>query len=102
VLTITDRAAEALDTVVASAPNVPDTAGLRIARATGPDGEEGLALSLTDGPAPEDAVVDADRVPVFLEPEAAAMLDDKVLDAEVQGDHVGFLLREQEEEETAG
>jgi Fe-S cluster assembly iron-binding protein IscA len=95
VLTITDRAAEALDTVVSSAANTSDTTGLRIARATGPDGEEGLALSLTDGPAPEDAIVEGDRVPVFLEPEAAAMLDDKVLDAEVEGDHVGFMLRDQ-------
>jgi iron-sulfur cluster assembly protein len=100
VLTITDRAAEALDTVVSSAPNTSDATGLRISRATGPDGEEGLALALTDGPAPEDAVVENDRVPVFLEPEAAVMLDDKVLDAEVQGDQVGFMLRDQQDGES--
>lgn len=95
-LTITDRAAEAIDAVVASTPNAPDTAGLRIARATAPDGQEGLALSLADGPAAEDAVVEGAGAPVFVDPEAAEILDDKVLDAQMDGEHVGFMLREQD------
>jgi iron-sulfur cluster assembly protein len=100
-LTITDRAGEALDAVVASAPNASDRTGLRISRATTPDGQEGLALTLTDGPAPEDAVVESEHAPVFLEPEAADMLDDKVLDAEVQGDQVGFMLRDHRSDDGA-
>jgi iron-sulfur cluster assembly protein len=95
-LTITHEAAEAIDMVVHSASDAPDTAGLRIARGTSPDGQEGLALSVADRPEPDDAVVEAEGTPVFLESEAAAMLDDKVLDAQVQGDQVGFLLREQD------
>jgi iron-sulfur cluster assembly protein len=95
-LTITHEAAEAIDMVVHSAPEAPDTAGLRIARGTSPDGQEGLALSVADGPEPDDAIVEAEGTPVFLESEAAEMLDDKVLDAEMQGDQVGFLLREQD------
>jgi iron-sulfur cluster assembly protein len=95
VLTITHEAAEAIDSVVHSAPGAPDTAGLRITRGVAPDGQEGLALSVTDGPAAEDAVVEAEGTPVFLDQEAAALLDDKVLDARVEGGQIGFMLREQ-------
>ena len=96
-LTITHEAAEAIDMVVHSAPTTPDTAGLRIARGTSPEGEQGLALSVSDGPAPDDAVVEAEGTPVFLDAEAAALLDDKVLDAQVEGDRVGFVVRDQED-----
>jgi iron-sulfur cluster assembly protein len=92
VLTFTHEAAEAIDAVVHSAPNAPDGAGLRIARGVAPDGQEGLQLSVTDGPQPDDTVVQAEGTPVFLESTAAAMLDDKVLDASVEGDRVGFML----------
>jgi iron-sulfur cluster assembly protein len=96
VLTITHEAAEAIDAVVHSAPNAPDSAGLRIARGVTPDGQQGLQLAVTEGPGPDDAVVDAEGTNVFLEAEAAEMLDDKVLDARVEGEQVGFLLREQD------
>ncbi len=95
-LTITHEAAEAIDAVVHSGPDTPETAGLRIARATTPDGEEGLQLAVTSGPAADDAVVEAGGTPVFLDVEAAALLDDKVLDARVTGDEVGFLVRDQD------
>jgi len=95
VLTITHEAAEAIDSVVHSAPDAPDTAGLRIARGVAPDGEEGLSLSVTSGPAPDDAVLEAEGTPVFLDQEAADILDDKVLDARVEGGQIGFMLREQ-------
>jgi iron-sulfur cluster assembly protein len=101
VLTVTHEAAEAIDAVVHSAPNAPDTAGLRIARGVASDGQEGLELSVTDRPEPDDAVVEAEGTPVFLESTAAAMLDDKVLDATVEGEKVGFVLREQRDEPSA-
>ena len=100
-LTFTHEAAEAIDAVVHSAPNAPETAGLRIARGVSPDGQEGLELSVAGGPAPDDAVTEAEGTPVFLESEAAAMLDDKVLDAQVQGDQVGFTLRDRQDEASA-
>jgi iron-sulfur cluster assembly protein len=96
VLTITHEAAEAIDAVVHSEPNASETAGLRIARGVTPDGQQGLELSVADAPASEDAVMEAEGTPVYLDSEAAAMLDDKVLDAQVSGDRVGFLLREQD------
>jgi iron-sulfur cluster assembly protein len=101
VLTITHEAAEAIDAVVHSAPDAPHTAGLRIARGVTPDGQQGLELSVTDRPGPDDAVVEAEGTPVFLDSEAAELLDDKVLDAQVQGDQVGFMIREQDGDEPA-
>jgi iron-sulfur cluster assembly protein len=96
VLTITDTAAEALEAIVASDPQTADTAGLRIARGVTHDGQQALAMSIADVPEPSDQVVEGHRVPVFLEPEAAALLDDKQLDARIEGDQVGFLLMEQD------
>lgn len=94
-LTITQTAAEAIDTIVASAPDVPDTAGLRIAQGVGPDGRDALALSLVGAPEPDDQVIEAQNASVFLESETATLLDDKVLDARVEGGQVGFVLTEQ-------
>lgn len=94
-LTITQTAAEALDTIVASTPEAPDTAGLRIAQGLGSDGQAGLTLSLTETPEPTDAVVEGEGVPVFVAAEVAPALEDKILDAQVEGDQVGFMLAEQ-------
>jgi iron-sulfur cluster assembly protein len=101
VLTFTHEAAEAIDAVVHSAPDAPDSAGLRIARGVAPDGQEGLQLSVAGQPEPDDAVVEAEGTSVFLDSDAAAMLDDKVLDVRVDGEQVGFLLREQRDEPQA-
>jgi Fe-S cluster assembly iron-binding protein IscA len=46
-------------------------------------------------PAEGDQVVDEDGTRVFLEPAAASLLDDKVLDAEKHDDHFHFSLGEQ-------
>jgi iron-sulfur cluster assembly protein len=97
VLTITDTAAEALEAIVASDPQTADTAGLRITRGVSQDGRQALAMAIADVPEPTDQVVEGHRVPVFLEPEAATLLDDKQLDARIEGDQVGFLLLEQTE-----
>ena len=94
-LTMTQTAADALDAVVASA-SAPDGAGLRIARNAQPDGAGDLALTLVDEPQPTDQVVEAGGAAVFVEAEAAAYLDDKVLDAQVQDGQVGFMLAEQD------
>lgn len=94
-LTITHDAAAAIDAVVDSAPTESDSAGLRIARGVTPDGQPGLQLAVAEGPAEDDAIVPGEGTPVFLDAEAAAMLDDKVLDAKVEGGQVGFTLRDQ-------
>ena len=94
-LTITPSAAAAIENIVASASDVPDTGGLRIVHQPGPDGQAGFGLSLAAGPEPDDEVVEERSASIFMEPETATLLDDKVLDAAVDGERVGFMLAEQ-------
>jgi Fe-S cluster assembly iron-binding protein IscA len=95
VLAITENAAEAIQTIVASSPEVPEKGGLRIlARSEGE--QEKLELTIAAIPAEDDEVVEEHGAHVFLDPEAASYLDDKVLDARVEGNQVGFALKEQE------
>jgi Fe-S cluster assembly iron-binding protein IscA len=65
------------------------------------DSEQGLALelSLADGPKESEQVVQDQGANVFLEPELASYLDDKLLDAEVAENQVNFTLNEQDEDE---
>lgn len=93
-LAITDTAAEAIRGIVA-APELPDGAGLRIATQPG-DGPAGaLEVSVASVPADTDQVVDEDGARVFVEADAVALLDDKLLDAQIDGTRVGFTLSEQ-------
>jgi Fe-S cluster assembly iron-binding protein IscA len=77
-LAITDNAAEAIRSLSSQA-ELPDGGGLRIA-ATEP--EEGLELSLAEQPSGDDVVLSGAGVTVILEPGAAEVLDDKVLDVQ--------------------
>jgi iron-sulfur cluster assembly protein len=94
VLAITENAAEAIQTIVTSSPKAPEEAGLRIAASPGE--EERLELTIAAIPAEDDEVVEGHGAQVFLDPQAASYLDDKVLDAHVEGHQVGFELLEQE------
>ena len=93
-LAITDTAAEAIRGIVA-APEIPDGAGLRIA--TSPDEAQTGTLEVTvaEVPADSDQVVDEDGARVFVEEQAIPLLDDKLLDAQVEGTRVGFTLTRQ-------
>lgn len=92
-LTLTDTAAEAIRGIVA-APELPDGAGLRIA--TQPDAEQtALEVSVAESPAETDQVVAEAGARVFVEAEAVPLLDDKLLDAEIEGTRVGFMLSDQ-------
>ena len=96
-LALTQTAVEAIDAIVASAP-VPDTAGLRISPQVSPDGQPGLSISVVEQPQPDDQVVEpdgGDHTPVYIDAGAAPDLDDKVLDAQIDGNQVGFILAEQ-------
>jgi iron-sulfur cluster assembly protein len=93
VLAITEDAATAIDSIVASS-GLPQGAGLRITQELNPQsGQEGrtdLRLSVVESAEEGDEVLD--DVQIFLEPEAADFLDDKLLDADVEGDEVRFSL----------
>jgi Fe-S cluster assembly iron-binding protein IscA len=95
-LAITQAAAQVLESYVASADDLPDAGGVRIEQTSGEDGNASLSLSLASEPEPEDAIVEATTFSVFVEPRAAALLDDKVLDAEVKpSGQVGFVVATQ-------
>jgi iron-sulfur cluster assembly protein len=94
VLTITENAGAALDAVVA-AENVPEGAGVRISQGVGADGQPAVGLALAAAPEPGDAVVEEANVPVFVAADVADMLDNKILDAQVDGDQIAFRIGEQ-------
>ena len=93
-LTITDTAAEAIRGIVA-APEIPEGAGLRIA--TQPDsGAATLEVTVAERPDETDQIVSEAGARVFVEADAVPLLDDKLLDAQIEGTRVGFTLSEQD------
>jgi iron-sulfur cluster assembly protein len=91
VLTITENAEHALDAVVA-AENAPEGAGMRISQGVGADGQPAVGLALVPAPEPGDAVVEDAKVPVFVAADVADLLDDKILDAQLEGDLIAFRI----------
>jgi Fe-S cluster assembly iron-binding protein IscA len=84
-LTVTEAAAEAITALTSQSEG---DAGLRLAVQNAEGESAQLALSVAPEPAAGDSVLGAEEGPkVFLEPQAAALLDDKVLD--VQEDEAG-------------
>ena len=82
-LVLTESAAEVVKSVT-STPQTPGETGLRIV-SSAPEPEDPSALEVTAaaGPGENDQVIEAAGARVFLEPQAAAYLDDKVLDAQL-------------------
>ena len=96
-LTLTDNAVEAVKHIVSSSEEISETGGLRlVAEQTGM--QTNLGLSVVPLPAEDDEVIEEQGARVFLEPEAAALLDDKVLDASVEQNQVAFTIADQIEE----
>jgi iron-sulfur cluster assembly protein len=98
VLAISEDAAAAIRGIV-GASGVPEGAGLRITRELTTDAEgeprTDLRLSVVAAPQEGDEVLREERV--FVDPDAADLLDDKLLDADVVGDDVRFSLDVQAE-----
>lgn len=80
-LNLTSRAATEIRNL-ANRSNRPDTAGLRITS----DFPGSIKLSLVPAPEGDDSVVDASGARVFLDQQAAGVLDDKILDATTDND----------------
>ena len=82
-LVLTETAAEVVKSVT-STPQTPDGTGLRIvSSAPEPEDPGALRLAAAAGPGDNDQVIEAAGARVFVEPRAAAYLDDKVLDAQL-------------------
>jgi iron-sulfur cluster assembly protein len=98
VLAITEDAATAIDSIVTSS-GLPEGAGLRITQEmnvqSGGEARTDLRLSVVEAAEEGDEVLEDVRI--FLDPEAAEFLDDKLLDADVDGDDVRFSLDVQAE-----
>jgi iron-sulfur cluster assembly protein len=91
-LTLTENAEEAVRRLVANAPISEAVGGLRIAPGDPTADGTPLELTIVGSPEPEDQDAGASDAHVYLEPTAAEALDDKVLDAEIEGDDIGFTL----------
>jgi iron-sulfur cluster assembly protein len=79
-LTLTDTASTVVKTIVDQSP-ASETGGLRIQSTDQPEGR--FEVNVVTEPEATDSVVERDGARVFLEPGAAAVLDDKTLDAQV-------------------
>lgn len=89
---ITEDAATAIDSILASS-GLPEGAGLRITREVSAEGEEARTdLRLSPVEAAEEGDQVLEDVRIFLTPEAADFLDDKLLDADVDEGDVRFSL----------
>ena len=93
-LALTQNAVDAIQAIKASSDEVPDDAGLRISAESEAE-EASLHLAIVPAPAESDLVVEAEGEQVFLGPEVAGFLDDKILDAEVEEGRVNFALAPQ-------
>jgi iron-sulfur cluster assembly protein len=93
-LALTDSAVQAVRAIVSSSTETADTGGLRLV--TEQDGAVmNFQLSIAALPAEDDEVIEEQGARVFLEPAAASLLDDKVLDARVQDNEVAFAIADQ-------
>ena len=93
-LALTDNAVEAVKHIVSSSEEAPETAGLRlVAQQVGT--QASFQLNVAPLPAEDDEVIEERDARLFLEPTAASLLDDKVLDATVEQNRVAFTIVDQ-------
>ena len=90
---MTQEAAEAVKRIM-SQPEVPDGAVLRFAaeehRGNGGGPMRERHVELVTRPEPSDVI--AEEIPISVVPNSIDFLDDKVLDAEIEGSQVEFKL----------
>jgi hypothetical protein len=99
VLELTPAAAQVVTTII-SQQELPETGGVRITSEEGQAAADGsgptrdIRLSVVELPEGDDEQVEG--APIYVEPGATAeLLDDKVLDARVEGEEVQFRLMPQ-------
>lgn len=88
-LTLTESATTAVKAIISGTPEAAG-GGLRIGQ--GLEDNPGFAVSVVAHPEPGDSTVESGGAKVFLEPAASAVLDDKTLDAQMDGGSVTFAL----------
>ena len=93
-LALTDSAVQAVKDIVSSSEEVSDRGGVRLV-ADRAGTQANFQLSVVPLPAEDDEIVEEEGARLFLEPEAAFLLDDKVLDATVEQNKVAFTIADQ-------
>lgn len=95
-LTLTDNAVEAVKEIVASAPDAPESSGMRIVAHETAEGRASFELSIAPMPGEDDEVIEERGARVFLETSASDLLESKALDARVDADRqIAFLIGDQ-------
>ena len=94
-LALTDNAVEAVQEILSSSDEAPEIGGLRLV-AEPAGGQTNFQLSVVALPAAGDEVIEEQGARVFLDPEAASLLGDKVLDARIEANQVAFTIADQE------
>jgi iron-sulfur cluster assembly protein len=95
-LTITSNAAEAIRAIVEST-DVPEEGGIRISIAQQNGAQASLELAVSPAPLEGDEILEEEGAHVFLDEMAVMALEDKSLDAEIEGDQISFGIVEREE-----
>ena len=93
-LALTDNAVEAVQEILSSSEAMPETGGLRLV-ADPAGAQTNFELSVVALPAEDDEVIEEQGARVFLDREAATLLEDKVLDASVEANEVAFTITDQ-------
>jgi iron-sulfur cluster assembly protein len=94
VLVLTHDAAAVIRSIVEST-DISDEGGLRITARAITETEAALELAVAEEPEVTDQVVEQEGAQVFLEPDVAEALSDKVLDASVEEEGVTFRIEDQ-------
>jgi len=93
-LALTDEATKAIEGIL-DAPAVPEGAGLRIAAPEGADAAPdagNLQVSVVAAPAEGDQVIAEQGARVFVDNPVVPFLDDKFLDAQINGEQISFMI----------
>jgi Fe-S cluster assembly iron-binding protein IscA len=95
-LALTESGVQAVKGIVSSSEELPETGGVRVV--AGRSGTEpNFELSVVSLPGEDDQVIEEHGARLFLDPDAASLLEDKVLDASVEQNRVAFTIADQEE-----
>ena len=94
-LALTDNAVEAVQEILSSSDQAPELGGVRLV-AEPEGGRMNFQLSVVGLPAEDDEVIEAEGARVFLDPEAASLLGDKILDASIESTQIAFTIADQE------
>jgi iron-sulfur cluster assembly protein len=96
VLTLTENAAEAVRSIIATSEAEGESAGLRIFAQSAPDAQAvELGVAVAEAPAESDEVIEEEGARVFLDSATTDYLEDKVLDASGSEEGVRFTIAEQ-------